>query len=114
MIGFDSIVETGSGEAASVLWTGRSGRRYLMERERETGVAMAPSRLYALDDNGVIGWAGTAEDLIGDHQAREKFRRLSAGGAHMLSLAAPNDPLAIMTLVWDLEGSRRALGRSAA
>ena len=97
MIGLDSITETGSGEAASVLWTGRSGRRYLMERE----------------NNGVIGWAGTAEDLIGDHRAREKFRRLSAGGASMLSLVAPRDPLAVMTLVWDLEGSRRALGRAA-
>ncbi|HCO54459.1 MAG TPA: hypothetical protein DIT93_05515 [Pelagibacterium sp.] len=113
MIGLDSITETGSGEAASVLWTGRSGRRYLMEREREAGVAMAPSRLYALENNGVIGWAGTAEDLIGDHRAREKFRRLSAGGASMLSLVAPRDPLAVMTLVWDLEGSRRALGRAA-
>tara|TARA_R110002020_G_scaffold84139_1_gene208684 strand:- start:29 stop:370 length:342 start_codon:yes stop_codon:yes gene_type:complete len=113
MIGLDSITETGGGEAARVLWTGRSGRRYLMEREREAGVAMAPSRLYALENNGVIGWAGTAEDLIGDHRAREKFRRLSAGGASMLSLVAPRDPLAVMTLVWDLEGSRRALGRAA-
>ncbi|WP_417583664.1 hypothetical protein [Pelagibacterium sp.] len=113
MIRFDSIAEAGVGEAANVLWTGRSGRRYLMEREREASVSMAPSRLYALEDNGVIGWAGTAEDLIGDHRAREKFRRLSANGARMLSLSAPNDPLAVMTLVWDLEGSRRVLGRAA-
>ena len=114
MIRFKDSVEAGIGETtASVLWAGRSGRRYLMEREREAGVAMAPSRLYALEDNGVIGWAGTAEDLIGDHRARKKFRRLSSGGARMLSLAAPSDPLAVMTLVWDLEGSRRALGRAA-
>ena len=62
MIRFKDSVEAGIGETtASVLWAGRSGRRYLMEREREAGVAMAPSRLYALEDNGVIGWAGTAE-----------------------------------------------------
>lgn len=109
-----SADEIGHGEAATLLWTGRSGRRYQMTEVGEAGATMAPARLYALEEDGVIGWAGTAEDLIGDYISREKFRRLSALGARLFSLAAPADPLAAMTLVWDLVGSRHYRGRSAA
>lgn len=109
-----SVDGVGRGEVASLLWTGRSGRRYWMTEVGEAGAAMAPARLYALEEDGVIGWAGTAEDLIGDHISREKFRRLSALGARLFSLAVPADPLAAMTLAWDLVGSRHCYGRSAA
>lgn len=100
--------------ANAVLWTGRSGRRYAMTRERSASAALAPARLYALEDHGVIRWAGTAEDLIGDHVSRERFRRAVAEGAQMFSLAAPADPLTAMTLAWDLDGSRHFSGRDAA
>ncbi|WP_332711647.1 hypothetical protein [Pelagibacterium mangrovi] len=114
MIGFKSIVDAGESEASALLWTGRSGRRYRMTLVGEAGAAMAPETLYALEDEGVIGWAGTAEDLIGDHASRARFRRLSALGARLFSLVTPADPLTMMTLVWDLEGSRHYAGRSAA
>lgn len=112
MSGFEGGSE--GGEAVSLLWTGRSGRRYHMTLVGEAGAAMAPARLYALEEAGVIGWAGTAEDLIGDHHSRETFRKLSALGARLFSLAKPADPLAAMTLAWDLVGSRHYCGRSAA
>lgn len=107
MIRVASIADVGEAEPAALLWTGRSGRRYAMTVVGEAGAPMASERLYALEDDGAIGWAGTAEDLIVDHHSRERFRRLSALGARLFSLAAPADPLEMMTLVWDLEGSRR-------
>ena len=103
MIGLDSITETGSGEAASVLWTGRSGRRYLMEREREAGVAMAPSRLYALENNGVIGWAGTAEDLMGLRWKQHGMVWAGLAGIALLWLAAA------LTLITGLDYFRKAI-----
>lgn len=112
-MGFESTIDVSAAEPAALLWTGRSGRRYAMTPVGEPGAAMQPARLYALEEGGVIGWAGTAEDLIVDHHSRERFRALSATGARLLALDAPADPLAVMTLAWDLEGSRR-YGRSAA
>ena len=105
MIGFDDF--EGRIGGAALLWTGRSGRRYQMAPVGEIGSAMETGKLYALDTDGVIGWAGSAEDLIGDPVSRERFRRLSATGARLLSTLAPIDPLAAMTLAWDLTGSRR-------
>ena len=106
MMGFENFDGRVAGSAA-LLWTGRSGRRYQMAPVGETGGAMEAGKLYALEDDGVIGWAGTAEDLIVDPVSRGRFQRLSATGARLFSLSAPIDPLAAMTLVWDLEGSRR-------
>lgn len=114
MTQFKGSVGLEAREEQAVLWTGKSGRRYKMTRVEGAGAAMVAARLYALAEGGVIRWAGTAEDLIGDETSRARFRRASANGAQMLSLAAPKDPLAIMTLVWDLEGSRHRTGRSAA
>lgn len=90
---------------ADVLWTGRSGRRYLLTPVEGTGAALVAERLYALVENNVIRWAGTAASLIEDQASRARFRLLSGNGAQMLALDAPADPLAVMTLVWDLEGS---------
>lgn len=101
-------------EGAAVLWTGRSGRRYMMTHVIGEGIALVPARLYALAEDGVIRWAGTAEDLIADQSSRARFRRSAANGAQMLSLPAPQDELGRMTLVWDLEGTRNLPGRSAA
>lgn len=114
MSGLKSTIVTGNNGADALLWTGRSGRRYQMTLENETGAAMAPAKLYALEDDGVIGWAGTAEDLIGDQNSRQTFRRLSALGARLFSLTTPPDPLAAMTLAWDLVGSRHSCRANAA
>lgn len=101
-------------EGAAVLWTGRSGRRYMMTHVLGEGIALVPAQFYALAEDGVIRWAGTAEDLIADQASRARFRRSAANGAQMLSLSAPLDELARMTLIWDLEGTRNLPGRSAA
>lgn len=98
----------------ALLWTGRSGRRYLMSRVVEERARMAAAQFYALVEHGVIRWAGTAEDLIADPMSRQRFRTVSAAGAQMLSMAAPGEPLAIMTLAWDLEGTRQYPDRNAA
>lgn len=99
---------------AFVVWTGRSGKRYPLLRESEASAALTPGRLYALEAGEAIRWAGTAEDLIADAASRTKFRRLMAAGARLLSLVAPADPLAVMTLVWDLEGSHESASQRAA
>ena len=94
-----------------VVWAGRSGRRYTLS---EAGPeALADGRLYVLAEQECVRWAGTARDLISDQASRALFRKWTGGGATLLSLAAPDDETALMTLIWDLEGSRR-LGRSAA
>src|SRR5690554_4732959 len=113
MIGVRQATDMGA-PAAVVVWTGRSGRRYPLLRESEAGAALAPGRLYALEAEEAIRWAGTAEDLIADSTSRTRFRRLMAAGARLLSLVAPADPLAVMTLVWDLEGSHDGAGQHAA
>lgn len=106
--------DTVDADTRAVLWTGRSGRRYTMTREGDDMAAMASARLYLVAVGGVIRWAGTAGDLIADHASRARFRRASAKGAQLLSMPAPEDELARMTLVWDLEGMPRYPGRNAA
>lgn len=101
-------------EAGAILWTGRSGRRYTMTRVNGDDLSLRPARLYVLAEEGVIRWAGTADDLIADQSSRARFRNAVAEGAQMLSMPAPEDDLARMTLVWDLDGTRRLAGRSAA
>lgn len=96
------------------MWAGRSGRQYMMTRVDGDRTFMAAARLYALAERGVIRWAGTAQDLIGDYLSRERFRRLNAQGAQMLTMPSPADPLALMTLAWDLEGGHVIAGRDAA
>lgn len=97
-----------------VVWTGRSGRRYLVSRVEGAQTALVPARLYLLSAAGVIRWVGTAGDLIADQFSRTRFRQLTASGAELLSMAAPEDDLGRMTLAWDLEGTSRFTGRDAA
>lgn len=111
----DGSVNINSKDAGgALLWTGRSGRRYLMARVTSDRARMAAAQFYALVEHGVIRWAGTAEDLIADPMSRQRFRKVSAAGAQMLSMAAPDEPIAIMTLTWDLEGTRQYPDRNAA
>ncbi|MCD7061292.1 hypothetical protein [Pelagibacterium xiamenense] len=110
----NEIADMTGAESQVVLWTGRSGRRYTMMRERGDAVAMAPAKIYLLSVGDVIRWAGTAGDLIDDHASRARFRQASARGAQMLSMPAPEDELARMTLVWDLDGMPHYPGRNAA
>lgn len=101
-------------EPGSVLWTGRSGRRYTMSMADTDTSSLQPARLYVLAGESVIRWVGTAEDLIADQTSRARFRAAVSEGAQMLSLSTPVDDLARMTLIWDLEGTRRPASRNAA
>ena len=78
------------------------------------GFALREGQLYVLCDHGTIRWAGVSEDLVIDHTSRARFRTALAAGASILTLPAPGNDLARMTLVWDLEGTHAAVGRSAA
>ncbi|GGA35264.1 hypothetical protein [Pelagibacterium lentulum] len=102
------------GLAAGIMWIGRSGRRYVLQRVLEEGHVLVEGALYALVNGNAIAWAGTAQNLIEDQASRARFRRAAGEGAVLFSLPAPDEELACMTLVWDLEGTRRNPGRNAA
>ncbi len=101
-------------EPLRVLWTGRSGRRYVLTSVELEGFALREGHLYALAAGGTIRWAGVSEDLVSDHASRTRFRAALAEGALVLTLPAPADELARMTLVWDLEGTRARPNLTAA
>ncbi len=101
-------------EKALVAWTGQSGRLYSLTPVLNALGALAEGFIYVLEASGVIGWAGTADDLIADPQSRARFRQAQGAGARLLSLPAPHEPAAIMTLAWDLEGGFPSRGRCAA
>lgn len=109
-----AIAPEGGIEALRVLWTGRSGRRYVLTAVEAEGFALREGQLYVLCDHGTIRWAGVSEDLVIDHTSRARFRTALAAGASILTLPAPGNDLARMTLVWDLEGTHATVGRSAA
>lgn len=100
--------------ATSIMWIGRSGRRHVLQRVLQEGHVLAEGALYALVDGNAIAWAGTAQNLIEDQASRARFRRAAGEGAVLFSLPAPDEELACMTLVWDLEGTRRNPGKNAA
>lgn len=101
-----------SGEQ-SLLWKGRSGKRYHLANV-DMRARMQPGHLYALAGDGVILWAGTAQDLLADPVSRARFRREQTASTAMLSMPADGDLLDIMTIAWDLEGSHRVSDRHAA
>ncbi|WP_196260654.1 hypothetical protein [Pelagibacterium limicola] len=101
-------------EPLRVLWTGRSGRRYVLTAVEMDGFALREGQLYVLATEGTIRWAGVAGDLIADHASRARFRATLGEGAVIMNLPAPVDELARLTLVWDLEGTHAHPGRTAA
>ncbi|WP_127144168.1 hypothetical protein [Pelagibacterium montanilacus] len=108
-----SIAQGAGRGSGTTVWFGRSGQRYGLERVDATGATLMEGWFYVLAGDAV-GWAGTAEDLIADQASRERFRRALAEGMAMYCLPDPGDDLSRMTLVWDLEGVRCPLVRSAA
>ncbi len=109
-----SMTHDGVAEPLRVLWTGKSGRRYVLTSVIGEGFAFVAGHLYILAESGMVRWVGVAEDLIADQSSRARFRSALADGATVMSLPAPGDDLARMTLAWDLEGTRSHKGRSAA
>jgi len=108
------LMPEGGTEPLRVLWTGRSGRRYVLTTVQPDGFALREGQLYVLSNHGTIRWAGISEDLITDHASRARFRAALGEGASILTLPAPGDDLARMTLVWDLEGTSASADRNAA
>lgn len=101
-------------EPLRVLWTGRSGRRYVLTAVGLEGFALEEGQLYALASDGTIRWAGISDDLIADHASRARFRAALGEDTTIMTLPAPADELARMTLVWDLEGTHARPTLSAA
>jgi hypothetical protein len=101
-------------EPLRVLWTGRSGRRYVLTAVELDGFALHEGQLYALASDGTIRWAGTSEDIIADHASRARFREALDAHSSIMTITAPTDELARMTLVWDLEGTHARPNLSAA
>jgi hypothetical protein len=110
------MVSSGFAQTAShpVVWAGRSGRRYVMQRIAEGSPTMSATLLYVLAVDGIVRWVGMAQELIVDQASRARFRRASDDGAQMFALAAPKDEIGQMTLAWDLDGTHHLEGRSAA
>jgi hypothetical protein len=108
------LVQDSTIEPLRTLWTGRSGRRYVLTAVDLEGFALRDGQLYALASGGTIRWAGISDDLITDHVSRTRFRTALSNGATIMSLPAPADELARMTLVWDLEGTNARPNLSAA
>lgn len=108
------LTPEGRTEPLRVLWTGRSGQRYVLTTVQPEGFALREGQLYVLSNHGTIRWAGISEDLITDHASRARFRAALGEGASILTLPAPGDDLARMTLVWDLEGTSASADRNAA
>lgn len=108
------ILSHGANEPLRVLWTGRSGRRYVLRAVDIEGFALEEGQLYALVSQGTIRWAGISDDIITDHVSRARFRAALGDDTSIMTLPAPADELARMTLVWDLEGTHARPSLTAA
>lgn len=91
---------------------GESGTRYGLRPEPMADFVLETDRLYLLSDGKRMLWAGTAADLIEDPLSRAGFRAALSLANQAYSLKAPTDPMARMSLSFDLMGARPV--RSAA
>lgn len=95
-------------------WVGRSGRRYHFTRESSEGFVLIEGDLYLLAEGQAVRWVGSARDLIEEQGSRARFRDAVARGAAVYRMPAPQDDLARLTAVWDLECGEPGNGRHAA
>ena len=100
--------------ARQVNWRGRSGRFYALTPERLDSFVLDTTSLYLLARGGVPMWVGTAHDVIHDAASRSRFRLALAAADRVFVVAADEDELSRMTIVWDLEGAEPVSGLSAA
>ena len=59
-------------------------------------------------------WVGTAQDVINDAPSRSRFRLALETADLAFTVKEVAADLALMTLVWDLEGAEPVSGLSAA
>ena len=97
-----------------VNWRGRSGRFYALTPERLDSFVLSTDGLYMLARGTLPLWVGTAHDVIHDAQSRARFRLALAAADRAFAVAAEEDELSRMTVVWDLEGAEPVTGLSAA
>ncbi|MCF1744840.1 hypothetical protein [Paradevosia shaoguanensis] len=91
-----------------VSWKGKSGRAYGLVVERFDNFALVPGKLYVIASGSLVLWVGSIDDVINDQQSRARFRLAMDCADRVCSLAAPDDEVARMTVIWDLEGAEPA------
>lgn len=100
--------------ARQVNWRGRSGRFYALTPERMDSFALESDGLYMLARGPVPMWVGSAHDVIHDAASRSRFRLALEAADRAFLVAAGEDDLSRMTVVWDLEAAEPVTGLSAA
>lgn len=96
-------------------WRGRSGRTYRLSPESLGDFVLARGALYLVAKGGHALWVGSAEDVIGDHASRARFRLALGCADRAFRLAdEAGDDVARLTTIWDLEGAEPEPGTLAA
>lgn len=103
-----------TGHSRAVNWRGRSGRFYALRPVPVDDFTLRPDELYLIARGSLVLWAGSSADLIEDAQSRARFRLALTCADRAFEVAAGDNEIERMTLVWDLEGATPIAGLSAA
>jgi hypothetical protein len=105
-------------DAATVMWTGRSGAPYQFLRRHPAELHVSDDVICVLTartrDGEAIVWSGTATSLIEDPASRDLFRAALPRAASAYTMPAPRDAIDLMTVLWDLEPAQHLPSRNAA
>lgn len=105
---------THAGRSRAVNWRGRSGRFYALHPVRLDSFTLDSNELFLIARGGLVLWAGSGEDVVGDAQSRARFRLALTCADRVFQVEASDDDVERMTVVWDLEGATPVAGLSAA
>jgi hypothetical protein len=89
-------------------WRGRSGRPYALDPLRLDSFRLVGDSLYLIAIGKHVLWVGSADELVADPQSRARFRLAMDCADRAYRIAGSFDPVARMTVVWDLEGAEPA------
>jgi hypothetical protein len=93
-------------------WRGRSGRFYALVAAPLDDFSLDGTDLYVIAHGSRVEWIGSASDLVEDPQSRACFRLALATADAVFHLAAPENDIERLTLIWDLEGASPVNGLS--
>lgn len=96
-----------------VNWRGRSGRFYALVAERVERFTFAGDAVYLLALGPMPLWAGSAGDVVADPVSRARLRLALDCADRVFCVPTTADPVARMTLAWDLEGAEPISGITA-
>jgi hypothetical protein len=96
-----------------IAWRGRSGRLYPMMPVGLDRFILETGELYLVAIRDAVLWVGSADDLIGSHESRQRFRLAMDCADRVFRIEASADELERATIVWDLEGGEPLSGISA-